>query len=65
MRVRFDEIYIFAGLEYSGTTVRDYLLSQSQGAAGLGQVHQFLSSNHMVNYMRQWVDQDDVEISST
>lgn len=56
-------IYI-AGLEHSGTTLTDYLLSQSPNAIGLGEVSQFFDSSHMHQYMSKWGDCDDVEYCS-
>ena len=57
--------YIFvAGLEHSGTTLTDYLLSQSSGALGLGEVTQFFSPKHMQQYINKWGNQPDVELCS-
>lgn len=56
-------IYI-AGLEHSGTTLTDHLLSQQPGAIGLGEIASFFSADHMAWYLRQWGANDDAMICS-
>ncbi len=48
-------IYI-AGLEHSGTTLTDHLLSSRPGVLGLGEVSSFFSPRHMRQYMDRWGD---------
>ena len=47
--------YIFiAGLEHSGTTLVNHLLSQHPGTIGLGEIAPFFSPDHMKQYMVRW-----------
>ncbi|MGC5197281.1 hypothetical protein [Aphanothece microscopica] len=46
-------IYI-VGLEHSGTTLTNHLLSAHPKVLGLGEVSQFFSPGHMNNYVAQW-----------
>ena len=52
-------IYI-VGLEHSGTTLTDHLLSRYEGALGLGEVANYFSPKHMENYFQRWGQFDDV-----
>lgn len=56
-------IYI-AGLEHSGTTLLDHLLSQHPQMLGLGEIASFFSPSHMKRYMRQWGHLPDAQICS-
>ena len=56
-------IYIL-GLEHSGTTLTDYLVSGLPNAIGLGEIHSYFDPKHMQNYMAQWGDQPDVTLCS-
>ena len=57
--------YIFiAGLEHSGSTLTDFLLSQSPNALGLGEVWQFFDPKHMHQYMQTWGSYKDVDFCS-
>jgi len=46
-------IYIL-GLEHSGTTLTDQLLSAADGVVGLGELAGFFSPEHMRNYHEKW-----------
>lgn len=56
-------IYI-AGLEHSGTTLTEQLLSSHPDVLSLGEIHSFFSTAHMKNYMDQWGGHDDVSMCS-
>jgi hypothetical protein len=56
-------LYI-AGLEHSGTTLLNHLLSQHPDAIGLGEVSSFFSPGHMRQYMEQWGNYADVRLCS-
>lgn len=56
-------IYI-AGVEHSGTTLTNYLLSCAPNAIGLGEVTQFFDPEHMRLYMQRWGANQDVELCS-
>lgn len=52
-------LYI-GGLEHSGTTLTEQLLSSHPRSLSLGEIASFFSSSHMQAYMRAWGDHDDV-----
>jgi len=56
-------IYI-AGLEHSGTTLTDHLLSQHPNFIGLGEIASFFSTIHMNQYMKKWGNYSDVSLCS-
>lgn len=56
-------IYI-AGLEHSGTTLTDHLLSQHDKCIGLGEIAAFFSSDHMQQYMERWGNNTDWNLCS-
>lgn len=57
--------YIFiTGLEHSGTTLTDFLLSKVPDSIGLGEVASFFDPGHMQNYMQRWGQYDDVRLCS-
>lgn len=56
-------IYIL-GLEHSGTTLTDCLLSSAKGAIGLGEVANFFSRSHMAQYHQKWGKLDDAYLCS-
>lgn len=57
--------YIFiAGLEHSGSTLTNYLLSQPPKSIGLGEVWQFFNHKHTLNYIQKWGHCDDVNLYS-
>ncbi len=56
-------IYI-AGLEHSGTTLTDHLLSQHPKVIGLGEIASFFSPTHMNHYMEKWGKYSDVKLCS-
>lgn len=56
-------IYI-AGLEHSGTTLTDHLLSQHPNFIGLGEIASFFSTVHMNQYMKKWGNYPDVSLCS-
>lgn len=56
-------VYIL-GLEHSGTTLTDYLLSKLPNAIGLGEIASFLKPEHMQMYMNKWSSYDDVRLCS-
>lgn len=56
-------IYIL-GLEHSGTTLTDHLLSSHSKVLGLGEIAAFFSTSHMSHYASQWSDFDDAFICS-
>jgi len=56
-------IYIL-GLEHSGTTLTDHLLSAHPEVVGLGEVAQFFSPSHMQNYLERWGSFDVHDICS-
>lgn len=56
-------VYIL-GLEHSGTTLTDHLLSSQQDVIGLGEVASYFSSKHMRHYLEHWGDLDDHNMCS-
>jgi len=52
-------IYIL-GLEHSGTTLTDHMLSAHPRVTGVGEVAQFFSVDHMRHYLR---DNDGANVS--
>lgn len=52
-------LYI-GGLEHSGTTLTEQLLSSHSRSLSLGEVASFFSPSHMQAYLRAWGDHDDV-----
>jgi hypothetical protein len=57
--------YVFiAGLEHSGTTLTDDLLSHRLGGIGLGEVARFLSPPHLQEYLSRWGALPDARICS-
>lgn len=58
------KIYYIVGLEHSGTTLSDYLLSAHPSVLGLGEISQFFSPSHMQRYMELWGDLPDVSLCS-
>jgi len=56
-------IYIL-GLEHSGTTLTDYLLSAHESVIGLGEIGSFFSPAHMKQYDDRWGGNDDAYICS-
>jgi hypothetical protein len=49
-----------AGIEHSGTTLLSQLLASQSVVLALGEVGQFLSREHMQNYLARWGEYDDV-----
>ena len=56
-------VYI-AGLEHSGTTLTDSILSQLPSAVGLGEVASYFDVSHMQQYWQKYRDNDDVQLCS-
>lgn len=57
--------YVFiVGLEHSGTTLINHLLSSSVETIGLGEVASFFSPDHMNHYMDTWGEYPDVKLCS-
>jgi hypothetical protein len=56
-------VYI-AGLEHSGTTLVNHLMSAYPDVLGLGEVASFFSTGHMKNYMRRWGKYPDARLCS-
>jgi len=56
-------IYIL-GLEHSGTTLTDHMLSAHPRVTGVGEVAQFFSVDHMRHYLRKWGELDDHNVCS-
>jgi len=56
-------IYIL-GLEHSGTTLTDHMLSAHPRVTGVGEVAQFFSVDHMRHYLRKWGELDDHDVCS-
>ncbi len=56
-------IYI-AGIEHSGTTLTEQLLSSHPNVLSLGEINSFFSTSHMRNYMARWGSHDDVSMCS-
>lgn len=56
-------IYIL-GLEHSGTTLTDHLLSTHPKVLGLGEINSFFSTQHMSYYSQKWGHLDDAYICS-
>ncbi len=57
--------YIFiAGLEHSGTTLINHVLSQHRDVIGLGEVAPFFSRHHMTQYMARWGEYADARLCS-
>jgi hypothetical protein len=52
-------LYI-GGLEHSGTTLTEQLLSSHSRSLSLGEIASFFSPSHMQAYLRAWGDHDDV-----
>ena len=52
-------LYI-GGLEHSGTTLTEQLLSSHSGSLSLGEIASFFSPSHLQAYLRAWGDRDDV-----
>lgn len=52
-------LYI-GGLEHSGTTLTEQLLSSHSRSLSLGEIASFFSPSHMKAYLRAWGDHDDV-----
>ncbi len=52
-------LYI-GGLEHSGTTLTEQLLSSHPRSLSLGEIASFFSPSHMQAYLRAWGDHDDV-----
>lgn len=56
-------IYIL-GLEHSGTTIAEHLLSSQKSVLGLGEVNSFFNSTHMRQYDKKWGNLDDAYLCS-
>ncbi len=56
-------VYIL-GLEHSGTTLTDHLLSSQPNVIGLGEVSSYFSPSHMRYYLKECGDLDDHDICS-
>ena len=56
-------IYIL-GLEHSGTTLTDQLLSSNEGVVGLGEVANYFSESHMAQYHKRWGHLPDAYLCS-
>lgn len=56
-------IYIL-GLEHSGSTLTNHLLSRLPDSIGIGEATQFFSPKHMKYYMNRWGEYDDVRVCS-
>ncbi len=56
-------IYVL-GLEHSGTTLIDHLLSGAQGVVGLGEVANYFSASHMQHYHQRWGDHSNAYLCS-
>lgn len=56
-------VYV-AGLEHSGTTLTEHLLSQHPQVIGLGEIASFFSPGHMERYMARWGEYPDVRSCS-
>ena len=56
-------IYV-VGLEHSGTTLTDHLLSTHPNILGLGEVASFFSPEHMRQYIDKWGKYPDVSLCS-
>ena len=56
-------IYI-AGIEHSGTTLTEQLLSSHPNVLSLGEINSFFSPSHMRNYMGRWGSHEDVSLCS-
>lgn len=56
-------LYIL-GLEHSGTTLTDHLLSAHEKITGLGEIANFLSPERMTHYLDRWRSYDDHDICS-
>lgn len=56
-------IYI-AGLEHSGTTLTDHLLSSHPNILGLGEISSFFSPEHMKRYIDKWGSYPDAILCS-
>jgi hypothetical protein len=54
------KVLYIGGLEHSGTTLTEQLLSSHPRSLSLGEIASFFSPAHMQAYMRAWGDQDDV-----
>jgi hypothetical protein len=58
------EIHLLAGLEHSGTTLINHVLSQHRDVMGLGEVAPFFSRHHMTQYMARWGEYADARLCS-
>ena len=58
------KLVFILGLEHSGTTLTDYLLSLQPNVLGLGEIASFLSASHMRQYMQRWGSYSDVSLCS-
>src|SRR4249919_2753545 len=50
------KLVFVAGMEHSGTTLTDYLLSGHPRAVGIGEASTFFSPTHMAEWTRRWPD---------
>lgn len=47
-------VFYILGLEHSGTTLTNHLLSSQPGILGLGEVAPFFSPHHLRHYLQRW-----------
>jgi hypothetical protein len=58
------KIFYILGLGHSGSTLTNHLLSSQPGFLALGEVAQFFSPQHMVNYTKRWGGYPDMALCS-
>lgn len=58
------KLLFIAGLEHSGTTLTDQLLSSHHRVLSLGEIASFLSPDRMTKYMKAWGGYPDVTMCS-
>lgn len=58
------KVLYIVGLEHSGTTLTDHVLSSHPKTIGLGEISAFFSPSHMQQYMNRWRDYSDVTLCS-